>query len=138
MDYQQVRALAQQFVDALHALEQGDEGDVESLVELFSEDAHLQNPILKLDRREYAGRDGARRFWTEYRRTVGQAYSEFHEVVVNESAAGLFWTTRGTAAGGQALEYEGATLLVFDDSGKIQGFRGYYDTRELGREVGAS
>ena len=36
------------------------------------------------------------------------------------------------------MEYDGVSLLVFDDSGKIKLFRGYYDTRELSREVGVN
>jgi len=138
MERQQVQDLAQQFIDALHALEQGDLQNVDQLVSLYSDDAHLINAALKLAGQERVGQAGARQFWTEYRRTFGEAYSEFYQVTVNDEAAGLFWTTKGTGNDGQPMEYDGVSLLVFDDSGKIKLFRGYYDTRELSREVGVS
>ncbi|HEY0604983.1 MAG TPA: nuclear transport factor 2 family protein [Herpetosiphonaceae bacterium] len=138
MDQQQVQQLAQQFIDALHALEQGDAGNVDQLAGMYSDDARLVNAALKLAGQERTGQDGARQFWTEYRRTFGEAHSDFYQVTVNEQAAGLFWTTKGTGNDGQPMEYDGVSLLVFDDQGKIKLFRGYYDTRELSREVGAN
>ncbi|HEY0734906.1 MAG TPA: nuclear transport factor 2 family protein [Herpetosiphonaceae bacterium] len=138
MDQQQVQQLAQQFIDALHALEQGDVGNVDQLAGMYSDDARLVNAALKLAGQERTGQDGARQFWTEYRRTFGEARSDFYQVTVNEQAAGLFWTTKGTGNDGQPMEYDGVSLLVFDDQGKIKLFRGYYDTRELSREVGAN
>ena len=136
MDRQQAEQLAQQFIDALHALEQGDVHQVDQLVALYSDDARLTNAALKLAGQDRTGQDGARQFWTEYRRTFGEAYSDFFQVTVSDTAAGLFWTTKGTGNDGQPMEYDGVSLLVFDDQGKIKLFRGYYDTRELSREVG--
>jgi ketosteroid isomerase-like protein len=138
MDQQQVHDLAQQFIAALHTLEQGSDQDVEQLVALYSDDARLVNAALKLAGQERSGQDGARQFWSEYRRTFGEAFSDFYQVTVNEQAAGLFWTTKGTGNDGQPMEYDGVSLLVFDDQGKISLFRGYYDTRELSREVGVN
>lgn len=137
MDQQQVQQLAQQFIDALHTLEQGDVEQVDQLVGLYSDDARLVNAALKLAGQERTGQEGTRQFWTEYRRTFGEAYSDFYQVTINDQAAGLFWTTKGTGNNGQPMEYDGVSLLVFDDQGKIKLFRGYYDTRELSREVGA-
>jgi ketosteroid isomerase-like protein len=133
---QDVPALAQQFIDALHRLERGQETDVDGLVALFGADAELINPILKLDDRQHAGQESIRQFWIAYRRAVGQASSEFYQVTTNDQAAGLFWTTKGTATDGQAMAYDGVSLLVFDDAGKIVRFRAYYDTREFNRAVG--
>lgn len=138
---QKTRALAQQFVDALHALEQTDgagEAEVNALVGLFSDDAHLTNAALKLANDERRGKDAIHKFWTDYKRTLGRAYSDFHQVTTNEQAAGLFWVTKGTAADGQqdAVAYDGTTLLVFDGAGKITFFQGYYDTRQLNRQMG--
>ena len=138
MDQQQSRQLAQEFIDALHTLEQGSPDDVEAIVALFSDEARLVNAALKLAGEERHGQDGARSFWTEYRRTFGEAHSDFFQITANDESAGLFWTTKGTGNNGQPMEYDGVSLLVFDDAGKITLFRGYYDTRELGREVGAS
>jgi len=136
MDQQQAHKLAQQFIDALHKLEQGNVEDVDDLVALYSDDARLINAALKLAGEERNGQDGAREFWTDYRRTFGEAYSDFYQVTANEESAGLFWTTKGTGNDGQPMEYDGVSLLVFNEQGKIKLFRGYYDTRELSRAVG--
>lgn len=77
---QQPQALAQQFIDALHALEQGGENEVDGLVALFSDDAQLTNAALDLAGDKRNGQDGVRRFWTEYKSTVGEAFSTFHHV----------------------------------------------------------
>lgn len=138
MDQQQSHQRAQQFIDALHTLEQGGPDDVDAIVALFSDDARLINAALKLAGEERTGQEGARTFWREYRRTFGEARSEFFQITANDESAGLFWTTKGTGNDGQPMEYDGVSLLVFDDAGQIKLFRGYYDTRELGREVGAS
>ncbi len=136
MDQQQAHTMAQQFIDALHTLEQGDASNVDALAELFSDDAILVNASLKLAGDERHGKQGAKDFWTEYRKTFGEAFSDFFQVTVNEQAAGLFWTTKGTGNDGQPMEYDGVSLLVFNDEGKITTFRGYYDTRELSRSIG--
>ena len=131
-------ALAQQFIDALHALEQGGENDANALAALFSDDAHLTNAALRLAGVERRGRDAISHFWREYKRTVGAAYSEFHQITGNAQAAGLFWTTKLTGDDGlsQSATYDGTSLLVFDESGKIRFFQGYYDTRELNHAMG--
>lgn len=136
MDNEQLLESAQKFIDALHTLEQGSDADVDGIVALFADDAQLTNAALRLAGEERRGSDGARQFWGEYRRTLGQARSEFFKVTAGDDAAGLFWTTKGTGNNGQPMEYDGSTLLVYDDDGKITLFRGYYDTRELSRAVG--
>ncbi|WP_025746023.1 nuclear transport factor 2 family protein [Kallotenue papyrolyticum] len=140
METQQVREHTQRFIDALHALEASSaeerEQQVAQMAALFSAEAELVNAALKLAGETRRGPEGARRFWSEYRRTFGTARSEFFQITINAQAAGLFWTTRGTGNDGQPLEYDGASLLVFDEAGQIRLFRGYYDTREAGRAVG--
>jgi ketosteroid isomerase-like protein len=141
MDSQQTYQLGQQFIDALHTLEQGAVEDAEqnvgALVALYSGDARIINAALKLAGEERTGTDGVKDFWIEYRKTFGDAYSDFFQVTSNEESAGLFWTTKGTGKDDQPMEYDGVSLLVFNDEGKINLFRGYYDTRELSRSVGA-
>lgn len=132
---QQQQTLAQQFIEALGALEQDQEGALERMAGLFSAEARLTNAALKQSGREHRGPEGARAFWAAYRDTFGQVRSEFAQVTSNDEAAGLFWTTRGTDRDGQPLEYDGASLLVFDGAGKIRLFRGYYDTRDLSRSA---
>ena len=122
---------AQQFIDALHALERGAEEHVAPLVDLFADNARITNAALQLVGKEEVGRDGATHFWTEYKRTLGECFSSFHHVTVDENAAGLFWTTEGNGPDGNGVKYDGVSLLEFDEKGKIAFFRGYYDTRDL-------
>ena len=123
--------LAQQFIDTLHALEKGTEEQVAPLVELFADEARITNAALQLVDKEETGRDGATHFWTEYKKTLGECFSTFHHVTIDENAAGLFWTTEGTGLDGHGVKYDGVSLLELDDNGKIKFFRGYYDTRDL-------
>jgi len=123
--------LAQQFIDALHALEKGTEEHVAPLAKLFADDARITNAALQLVDKEETGRDGATHFWTEYKATLGECFSTFHHVTIDENAAGLFWTTEGNGPDGNGVKYDGVSLLEFDSDGKIKFFRGYYDTRDL-------
>jgi hypothetical protein len=136
----EVRERAQQFIDALHSLEKTDgpgEAELDALVGLFADDARLTNAALRLTNEERRGTEAIRTFWADYKKTVGKAYSDFHQVTVNDHAAGLFWVTRGTANGDpDAIHYDGTTLLVFNDKGKIEFFQGYYDTHQLNRQLG--
>ncbi len=127
----QMETLAQEFIDALHSLEQGDDTEAEPLAILFSEDATLTNAALELTGKEAKGRDAILQFWVEYKNTLGQALSNFHHITMGDKAAGLFWTTEGQGPDGQPVRYHGATLLEFDQTGLITFLRGYYDTREL-------
>jgi hypothetical protein len=140
MDTARVRERAQAFIDALHTLEQADgdgAAEVGALVELYADDARLTNSALRLHDEERRGREGAREFWGEYKRTIGQGYSDFYQVAVNDQAAGLFWVTRIQADGKGETAYDGTSLLVFGDDGRIVHFQGYYDTRQLNHAVGA-
>lgn len=123
--------LVQQFIDALHALEKGEEAQADEVAQLFSDDAHLTNAALQLAGDAREGRDSIARFWREYKETLGEAFSEFHQITTGENAAGLFWTTKGKSPEGKEIAYDGATLLEFGEDGKIARFQGYYDTREL-------
>ena len=127
----QIKALAQQFIDALHALETGGDEHVQELAEMYAEDSTLCNSALDLRDMEVKGKNEVVRFWAEYKSTLGQVKSEFHHITTSERAAGLFWTTKGTNPNGEPINYHGATLLEWNDEGLIQFFRGYYDTRDL-------
>ncbi|HMQ33472.1 MAG TPA: nuclear transport factor 2 family protein [Chloroflexaceae bacterium] len=136
MDSQRTYQLGQEFAEALRAVERRDEGALERMVERFGPRARLLNAALSHTDEERSGPDGARAFWQAYQDTFREARTEFFELTSSERAAGLFWTTRGVDARGEPLDYDGVTLLVFDDDGKIELFRGYYDTRDLSRTVG--
>ncbi len=136
MKRKQVEEVAAAFIDALHALEAHGEEQVETMVKLFADDARLTNAAL--DGKELTGQEGTRQFWSEYRKTFGEVRSEFSHVLADEQAAGLFWRTEGAARDGQSLGYDGVSLLELAEDGKISFFRGYYDTRELSRELGVN
>lgn len=133
MDDQQIKGLADQFIGRLHQLEQGDIADAEALAELFSDDAELSNSIIEADgaksRRD--GREEIVQFWREYRESFQAIRSEFIDITANQHSAGLFWTSDGSDANGQALRYEGVSLLIFDESGKIKNFKAYFDQAQL-------
>jgi hypothetical protein len=136
-----VREQAQRFIDALHALEvdtTGEDEVISDLDDLFADDANLTNAALKLAHEERKGREEIRAFWRDYKKTLGKSYSHFHQVIADDTAAGLFWVTKGTDAGGHpdSVYYDGATLLTFDDVGRITFLQGYYDTRQLNQELG--
>jgi ketosteroid isomerase-like protein len=131
MEKTQIENKAQEFIDALHTLENGSIDDVGQLVDLFAEDAMLNNSALDSKEQTLEGRDAILRFWTQYKESLGQAKSEFRQITFNQSAAGLFWETEGTNPAGDKVNYHGATLLEFSREGQITYFRGYYDTREL-------
>ena len=126
-----IKSQAQTFIDALHKLEQGDAGDVAAVVALYADDATLNNSALDSKNAEMKGIDQITKFWTEYKETLGDVFSKFHHVTTDENSAGLFWTTQGKNPAGDEVHYHGATLLQFNGDGKIEFFRGYYDTREL-------
>lgn len=142
MEEQAVRQKAEQFIEALHAWETApspeDTSALEALVSLYAGDAHLTNSALRLVSDERVGTVQIRSFWTDYKKTLGKSFSKFHQVTVNNEAAGLFWTTDGTDTSGAegGAHYDGTTLLIFNNEGKIRFFQGYYDTRQLNREMG--
>jgi ketosteroid isomerase-like protein len=129
--------LADEFIAALHALEAGEDGALERIVGLFAEDAVLTNAALKLADDERDGREGVSNFWENYRHTFREIRSEFHQITRNDEAVGLFWVASGRDAQGEAIQYDGATLLVLGDDGLISKFHGYFDTRQLSKTVGA-
>jgi hypothetical protein len=131
METTQIEAKAQEFIDALHALETGTTDAIGPLVALYAENAKLNNSALDNKDQAAEGHDQITQFWTQYKETLGEVKSNFHQITVNGEAAGLFWTTEGTNPAGDNVHYHGSTLLEFDESGLIAHFRGYYDTREL-------
>lgn len=130
MDEQQAGNAARQFVDALHRIEEGDANAVEAITALFTEDARLSNSILVRSGSELRGRQEIEHFWREYVSTFGQVHSDFHDITASDHSAGLFWHSSGSDASGKPVEYEGVTLLSFDDQGRIQRFKGYFDPRQ--------
>jgi len=131
MNQDQAKTQASYFIHQLQQLEDGNPAAIDTLVELFADNAHLSNPLIEREGRERVGRDEIAAFWRTYRATFGSIHSEFFDVTASERCAGLFWRSAGTGPLGQPLDYEGVTLLEFDDSGKIARFRGYFDSEKV-------
>lgn len=126
MNQQQARQHALNFIDQLRRLEDGEPSAVDSLASLFAENAFLSNPIV-----EHGGREQIAAFWRNYRASFGTVQSTFSHVTAAGNCAGLFWRSTGTGPHGQPLDYDGATLLEFDEPGKITRLHGYFDSRQV-------
>ncbi|WP_223640257.1 nuclear transport factor 2 family protein [Corallococcus sp. EGB] len=120
---------AQRFVDALLKLEQ--DGDIEPMVALFADDAQVSNVASP---NIYSGLDGARRFWTEYKGTLGQVKSVFRNMIESGDRVALEWETQGTARNGAAIAYEGVSIIEWDGD-RVRRFFAYFDPRALGQEL---
>lgn len=131
MDQEQVRQIANVFIDQLHRLEEGDPAGVNNMVGLFHDDAELSNPLIEHDGPSRVGREEITRFWQEYKSSFHDIHSEFTDVTTSPHSAGLFWHSSGTDANGRPLEYKGVTQLILDESGKIRAFTGYFDSALL-------
>lgn len=119
------------FTAALVRLEA--ERDPQQLVELFADDAELS----KLGHHTTRGRDGARRFWTEYRDAFGEIRSTFSAVTVGGDRVVLEWTAEGTLPDGHPLRYAGVSVLEVDGD-RVRGFRTYHDSAPFVSGLSAS
>jgi ketosteroid isomerase-like protein len=134
MDQQQVKGIADRFITELHCIEDGDAAGVDRIVDMFADNAELSNPIIEREGSSRNGRNQIAEFWREYRTTFKNIHSEFFDVTASDHSAGLFWRSTGTSATGQPLTYEGVSLLVLDEAGKIARFKGYFDSRQTTME----
>lgn len=123
------RQVAEQFIKALHKLEE--DRELDPIVATYSEDCEVGNIIVP---EKFKGPDGARRFWSEYRDTFGEIHSSFRNVIASGGSAALEWTTKATSADGDPLEYDGVSILEIAD-GKVTRFRAYFNPRSLGRQM---
>ncbi len=131
MDQQQAKAIADRFIEELHRIEDGDPAGIDSMVELFADNAELSNPLIERQGSSRKGHDQIEKFWREYRATFDTIRSDFFDVTASDHSAGLFWRSAGNSANGQPLEYEGVSLLVLDEAGKIARFKGFFDSRQI-------
>lgn len=117
-----MHTMAERFTDALHRLDA--ERDPQPLVDLAGDDTEL----VKLDQHHEAhGRDGARRFWEDYRNVFGDLETTFTHTVVGDSSAALEWTSTGTLRDGSPFTYRGVTVIEGDEK-HLSGVRTYYDS----------
>lgn len=114
------------FLDALREIEE--HANVDSMVQMFADDAQIWNPELD---QPLAGPDGARRFWSDYRDTFAKVHSDFRSIIEGEGKTALEWDSRGTlAAGGEPFRYRGVSIIDWSDD-QIVRFAAYFDPRAL-------
>ncbi|MFP5262928.1 MAG: nuclear transport factor 2 family protein [Blastocatellia bacterium] len=121
--------VVRRFIDGLARLE--DARDSEALVSVFAEHCGVSNVVTS---KEFEGREGAREFWTKYRKTFGEMKSTFRNVIVSGGRAALEWRTEATAAGGAPISYDGVSILEIE-GGQVTRFRAYFDDKALGGQV---
>lgn len=131
MDQQEVKNMAHRFITELHHVEDGDAASIDKMVDMFSDNAELSNPIIEHSEGTRHGREGIAEFWRDYRASLGEVHSEFFDITASDHSVGLYWRTTGKNAAGQPLDYEGVTLLVFDEAGKISSFKGFFDVEDM-------
>ncbi len=119
----------QRFVDALHALEEGN--DAEPLAALHGDDADISNPLVP---HVHRGQQGARDFWSAYRGTFDTIRSEFHHVEDAGDASFLEWTSTGRSTQGRDFSYRGVSVVEWSGD-QVRAFRAYFDPRHLGQQI---
>ena len=124
--------LTERFTAALHHLDA--ESDAQPMVDLTADDAEL----IKLNlTHEARGRDGAKRFWEDYRHVFGELETTFTHSTVGEKSAALEWESRGTLRNGKPFSYTGVTVIDGDgsDNDVVTGVRTYYDSAAFIQET---
>ena len=122
---------ADEFIAALRECE--DAGNVDALAALYADDARTSNPEAK---EPQIGAEGARRFWTGYRKSFERIHSRFHSILESEDKAMLEWTSDCETAAGVLTSYDGVSVFQTQD-GKITRFTAYFDPAELTATRGA-
>ena len=123
------KQIAEKFIEALHNLEKSE--DVDDIVAMFDDGCEIGNVTLT---KSLSGTDGAREFWTNYRKTFGQVQSTFKNKIISDKTAALEWTTEGTNQDGGEINYEGVSILEIED-GKIKRFFAYFNPSKLGSQI---
>lgn len=123
---------ADEFIAALRECE--DAGSVDALAALYADDAQTSNPEAKAPQR---GVEGARRFWTGYRKSFERIHSRFHTILEGEDKAMLEWTSDCETSAGMQTSYDGVSVFETRD-GKITRFTAYFDPAELSTARGVA
>ncbi len=122
---------AQTFAQALQQFEK--DHDLDAFARVFADDAQVLRPE---QRGGEQGADGVRVFWQQYLDQFETIRSEFSRIVEAGPLGELEWTSTGSIGGGTDVEYQGVSLLEFDDQGLVKRFATYYDTAALAHRLG--
>ena len=117
--------LSEKFISALNDLETNE--NVDKIVALFADSCEIGNVTLT---ETMSGTEGARNFWTNYRKTFGDVKSEFKNKISTENVAALERTTTGTSSEGHEVNYDGVSILETDGD-KITRFFAYFNPAKL-------
>jgi len=115
----------QRFIDGLRKLEA--DGDVDELAGLYGPESLCGNTATTTT---HQGPEGAREFWSGYRKAFDEIRSEFREAIQDGDAAALEWVTEARLRGGEAVRYEGVTVLEIE-GGAVRRSTAYFDPRAL-------
>jgi ketosteroid isomerase-like protein len=121
--------ITRRFIQALEALER--DWEIDELVALFSDECEVGNVVSP---NAFVGRQGARDYWSVYRRWFAEIESTIHRVIYSERHSAIEWSSRGTSAKGRLISYEGVTILEFEDD-RISRYRAYFNPAHLSRGV---
>jgi alkyl sulfatase BDS1-like metallo-beta-lactamase superfamily hydrolase len=121
----------QQFIDALHTLEQND--DQSPMMQLYADDCELWTLTHK---EPLQGKAEIGKFWETYRKNFEFINSEFVRVIESEGRAALEWQAKGSLSNnGSGITYWGVTILDFNGS-QITRFASYYDMKPFMDAIG--
>jgi len=109
------------FIQTLKQIERN--GDPSALVELFREDSVIDSPA---QGRQLAGKDGARRYWTDYLHAFCRIESEVRQALEFGDIAVFEWRSSAILRTGRSIDYQGVSVVEFRDH-KIKRFATYYD-----------
>lgn len=121
--------IAEKFIEALGELESSENAD--NIASLFADDSEIGNSTLT---ESFKGSDGAKEFWTNYRKTFGEVKSEFKNKIISDNVSALEWTTTGTSADGNEINYSGVSVIEAE-SDKITRFFAYFNPSDLGHQI---
>lgn len=124
--------ITEKFIDALGKLEETE--DVETIVSLFGENCEVGNVTLT---KSLSGSEGAKEFWTNYRKTFDEIKSTFSNIIITDGVTALEWTSEGTGSSGNEINYEGVSILEIEGD-KIIRFFAYFNPAKLGHQIEAA
>jgi ketosteroid isomerase-like protein len=124
--------VAERFIHALQKLESGHEEE-DKILELFTDDAEVSNQV---SRQPFRGREGARRFWRDYRNLFSEVRSRITRVHDCGEVITLEWVTEGAlAASGERVRYQGLSILECQ-GGRVRRFKAWFDSAALWSAAG--
>lgn len=112
---------AQAFADALRQFEES--GVVDALGDCFAASPEL----VRAESSRPTPQD-VTEFWDSYRAQFDGVRTEFTTIQESGDLAVLEWHARGQLAAGRDIEYDGVSILTFDDQDKVRRFATYFDS----------